>query len=33
MAISRAGQGGFAQLQQAGQRMQLYVRKDDVAQP
>ena len=30
MAIRVQGKAGFAQLQQAGQRMQLYVRKDDV---
>jgi lysyl-tRNA synthetase class 2 len=30
MAIRVQGKAGFAQLQQAGQRMQIYVRKDDV---
>jgi lysyl-tRNA synthetase class 2 len=30
MAIRVQGKAGFAQLQQGGQRMQLYVRKDDV---
>ena len=32
MAIRVQGKAGFAQLQQAGQRMQLYVRKDDVGE-
>jgi lysyl-tRNA synthetase class 2 len=32
MAIRMQGKAGFAQLQQAGQRMQLYVRKDDVGE-
>lgn len=32
MAIRVQGKAGFAQLQQSGQRMQLYVRKDDVGE-
>jgi lysyl-tRNA synthetase class 2 len=32
MAIRVQGKAGFAQLQQAGARMQLYVRKDDVGE-
>ncbi len=32
MAIRVQGKAGFAQLQQGGQRMQLYVRKDDVGE-
>jgi len=32
MAIRVQGKAGFAQLQQAGQRMQLYVRRDDVGE-
>jgi len=32
MAIRVQGKAGFAQLQQAGQRMQIYVRKDDVGE-
>jgi lysyl-tRNA synthetase class 2 len=32
MAIRVQGKAGFAQLQQAGERMQLYVRKDDVGE-
>jgi len=32
MAIRVQGKAGFAELQQAGQRMQLYVRKDDVGE-
>jgi lysyl-tRNA synthetase, class II len=32
MAIRAQGKAGFAQLQQAGQRMQIYVRKDDVGE-
>ena len=32
MAIRVQGKAGFAQLQQAGQRMQLYVRKDNVGE-
>jgi lysyl-tRNA synthetase class 2 len=32
LAIRVQGKAGFAQLQQAGQRMQLYVRKDDVGE-
>jgi len=32
MAIRVQGKAGFAQLQQNGQRMQLYVRKDDVGE-
>ena len=33
MAIRVQGKAGFAQLQQGGQRLQLYVRKDDVGEP
>jgi len=32
MAIRVQGKAGFAQLQQGGQRMQIYVRKDDVGE-
>jgi lysyl-tRNA synthetase class 2 len=32
MAIRVQGKAGFAQLQQAGERMQLYVRRDDVGE-
>jgi lysyl-tRNA synthetase class 2 len=32
MAIRAQGKAGFAQLQQGGQRMQIYVRKDDVGE-
>ena len=32
MAIRVQGKAGFAQLQQAGQRMQIYVRRDDVGE-
>jgi lysyl-tRNA synthetase class 2 len=32
MAIRLQGKAGFAQLQQAGQRLQIYVRKDDVGE-
>ncbi len=32
MAIRVQGKAGFAQLQQSGQRMQIYVRKDDVGE-
>ena len=32
MAIRVQGKAGFAQLQQAGQRIQIYVRKDDVGE-
>jgi lysyl-tRNA synthetase class 2 len=32
MAIRVQGKAGFAQLQQSGQRMQLYVRRDDVGE-
>ena len=32
MAIRVQGKAGFAQLQQAGERMQIYVRKDDVGE-
>jgi len=32
MAIRVQGKAGFAQLQQAGQRMQIYMRKDDVGE-
>ena len=32
MAIRVQGKAGFAELQQAGQRMQIYVRKDDVGE-
>jgi lysyl-tRNA synthetase class 2 len=32
MAIRVQGKAGFAQLQQAGQRLQIYVRKDDVGE-
>ncbi|MDR3746275.1 MAG: OB-fold nucleic acid binding domain-containing protein, partial [Acidobacteriaceae bacterium] len=32
LAIRVQGKAGFAQLQQAGQRMQIYVRKDDVGE-
>jgi lysyl-tRNA synthetase class 2 len=33
MAIRVQGKAGFAQLQQNGQRLQIYVRKDDVGEP
>src|SRR6185312_15314081 len=33
MAIRVQGKAGFAQLQQGGQRLQIYVRKDDVGEP
>jgi lysyl-tRNA synthetase class 2 len=32
MAIRVQGKAGFAQLQQAGQRLQIYIRKDDVGE-
>ena len=32
MAIRLQGKAGFAQLQQGGQRIQIYVRKDDVGE-
>ena len=32
MAIRAQGKAGFAQLQQSGQRLQIYVRKDDVGE-
>ena len=32
MAIRVQGKAGFAQLQQSGQRIQIYVRKDDVGE-
>ena len=32
MAIRVQGKAGFAQLQQGGQRLQIYVRKDDVGE-
>jgi lysyl-tRNA synthetase class 2 len=33
MAIRVQGKAGFAQIQQHGQRLQIYVRKDDVGEP
>ncbi|MCL2661370.1 MAG: hypothetical protein FWD64_12760, partial [Acidobacteriaceae bacterium] len=32
MAIRLQGKAGFAQLQQAGERIQIYIRKDDVGE-
>src|SRR5208337_1368955 len=33
MAIRLMGKAGFAHLQQGGQRLQIYVKKDDVGEP